>query len=142
MSRRCRPLVWAEVPWSDCQEITRGRHYGLPLLFWGDAPRTKLATRRELAALGLRPGGHEPVAYLRFRCRRAYTTVYAELYLIAAAKPKRPATPAQHTAIAKANLARRICDRCGRDAGYIVPREHRLCDRCWSFEDGRVEVAA
>lgn len=141
MSRRSRPVVWADVPWSDSQEITRGRHYGLPLLAWGDAPRTKLATRRQLAALGLRPGGQEPVAYLRFRCRRACTVVFAELFLISGAKPKRTATPAQQTAIAKANLARRICGRCGRDAGYIVPREHRLCDACWLLTEGRSAVA-
>jgi hypothetical protein len=72
--------------------------------------------------------------------------VFAELYLIATAKPKRTATPAQHTAIAKANLARRICRSCGRDAGYIVPRDHRLCHACWLLtDDGRAyttEVAA
>jgi hypothetical protein len=71
--------------------------------------------------------------------------VFAELFLITAAKPKRTATPAQHTAIAKANLARRICGTCGRDAGYIVPREHRLCHACWLLtDDGRTytQVAA
>ncbi|MFL6144337.1 MAG: RRQRL motif-containing zinc-binding protein [Labedaea sp.] len=129
----------ADVPWSPCQEFTRGRHYGLPLLSWGIAPRDKLATRRQLRAMGLRPGGQEPVAYLYFRCRTACTMVVAELFLITAAMPKRIATPAQHTAIAKANLARRICGQCGRDAGYIVPRGHGLCHACWLCTDeGRV----
>jgi hypothetical protein len=141
--KRVYPWVLADVPWSEWQEFTRGRHLGLPLLSWGIAPRDKLATRRQLAALGLRPGGQEPVAYLYFRCRKACRMVFAELFLIAAAKPKRTATPAQHTALAKANLARRICGTCGRDAGYIVPREHRLCHACWlCTEEGRAYVSA
>lgn len=131
MSKRQYPYVWATVPWSQCQELTRGRHNGVALLSWNLAPRDKLATRRQLRAMGLRPGGQDPVAYLYFRCRKARTMVFAELFLISGAKPKRAATPAQHTAIAKANLARRICGTCGRDAGYIVPREHGLCHRCW-----------
>jgi hypothetical protein len=138
MSRRQYPYVWAPVPWSECEELTRGRHLGLPLFSWNLAPRSVLATRRQLAAMGLRPGGQEPVAYLYFRCRKACRMVFAELFLITSAKPKRTATPAQHTAIAKANLARRICGECGRDAGYIVPREHGLCHACWlRTEEGR-----
>lgn len=131
VSGRRYPWVLADVPWSSCQEFTRGRHNGVPLLSWAIAPRDKLATRRQLRAQGLRPGGQDPVAYLYFRCRRANRMVFAELFLITLAKPKRTATPAQQTAIAKANLARRICGRCGRDAGYVVPREHGLCHRCW-----------
>jgi hypothetical protein len=148
VSKRQYPYLWASVPWSDSEELTRGRHYGLPLLSWNLAPRDVLATRRQLTVLGLRPGGQESVAYLYFHCRRAYRVVFAELFLITAAKPKRSATPAQRTAIAKANLARRICCSCGRDAGHIVPREHRLCRACWLRTDegcayaAAVEVAA
>lgn len=125
------PWVLADVAWSPVQEFTRGKHLGLPLLSWGTAPRHLLATRRQLRAMGLRPNGQEPVAYMYFRCRRACKQVFAELFLISTAAPKRIATPAQHTAIAKANLARRICGECGRDAGYVVPREHGKCHPCW-----------
>jgi hypothetical protein len=133
MGRRQYPWVLATVPWSPCQEFTRGTHLGLPLLSWGLAPSHLLATRRQLAALGLRPNGQEPVAYLYFRCRRALKIVFAELFLISGAAPKRSATPAQHRAIAKANLARRLCRDCGRDAFYILPTDWgKRCERCWA----------
>ena len=123
----------ADVPWSQSQEFTRGTHLGLPLLSWNTAPKHLLATRRQLAAMGLRPNGQEPVAYLYFRCRRALKLVFAELFLIAGAAPKRTATPAQHTAIAKANLARRICRSCGRDTGFVPPADWgKRCEPCWN----------
>lgn len=132
MGRRQYPWVLADVPWSQWQEYTRGKHLGLPLLSWGSAPSHLLATRRQLTALGLRPNGQEPVAYMYFRCRRALKLVFAELFLISGAAPKRTATPAQHTAIAKANLARRICRDCGRDRGYIPVLEWgKRCEPCW-----------
>jgi len=133
--KRVYPWVLADVPWSEWQEYTRGRHLGLPLLSWGIASKDKLATRRQLRALGLRPGGHEPVAYLYFRCRAANRMVFAELFMIARAVPKRTATTAQHTALAKANLARRICKSCGRDAFYVLPREHGQCHTCWHLAE-------
>lgn len=131
MSRQ-RPYVWADVAWSESRELTRGTHCGLPLLSWGLAPREVLATRRQLTALGLRPNGQEPVAYLYFRYRPAHRQVFAELFLISGAAPKRTATPAQHTALAKANLARRICRSCGKDPFYVPPAEWgRRCETCW-----------
>jgi hypothetical protein len=133
MGRRQYPWVLADVAWSECQEFTRGTHQGLPLLSWGLAPAEKLATRRQLRKLGLRPNGQEPVAYLYFRYRAAHKKVFAELFLIAGAAPKRTATPAQQTALAKANLARRICAECGKDAFYVTPREWgRRCETCWA----------
>lgn len=132
MGRRQYPWVLTNVAWSQCPEFTRGTHQGLPLLSWGLAPADKLATRRQLRVLGLRPNGQEPVAYLYFRYRAAHKRVFAELFLISGAAPKRTATPAQHTALAKANLARRICRECGKDAFYVVPREWgRRCEPCW-----------
>jgi hypothetical protein len=137
MSRgRQYPWIKADdVPWSQGWEFIRGHRYGLPLLSYGIAPRDKLATRRQLRAKGLRPGGQEPVAYLYFWCRRGKRMVFAELFLIERAVPKRTATPAQHTAIAKANLARRICKSCGRDAFYVLPREHGQCHTCWHITE-------
>ncbi|SES20816.1 RRQRL motif-containing zinc-binding protein [Actinokineospora terrae] len=142
MGRRQFPWVLATVAWSQSEEFTRGTHLGLPLLSWGLAPRDKVATRRQLRGMGLRPNGQEAVAYLYFRCRRANKQVFAELFLISGAAPHRPATPAQHTAIAKANLAKRICRTCGRDAGYIVPRETGQCTDCWLADQSTQEPVA
>ena len=126
------PLVLAVVPWSASEEFTRGTHLGLPVLLWGDAPRAKLATRRQLTALGLRPNGQEPVAYLYFRFRAAHTQVFAELFLISGAAPKRTATRAQNRALAMANTARRLCRDCQRDCGFVPPIEWgKRCEPCW-----------
>lgn len=134
MGRRQYPWVFAAVPWSEWAEPTRGTHLGLPLLSWGLAPKDKLATRRQLTAMGKRPNGQEPVAYLYFRYPAAHKKVFAELFLISGAAPKRTATPAQRTALAKANLARRICTDCGKDAFWIVPREWgKRCEPCWNL---------
>ncbi|GAA2980516.1 hypothetical protein LV75_000657 [Actinokineospora diospyrosa] len=142
MGGRQYPWVLASVPWSDATAFTRGTHLGLPLVSWGIAPRDLVATRRQLRAMGLRPNGQEPVAYLYFYCRRAGKKVFAELFLISKSAPHRPATPAQHTAIAKANLAKRICRTCGRDAGYVVPLETRQCTDCWLAEQSTPEPMA
>lgn len=131
MARRF-PWVLTEVAWSDTREFTRGTHEGLPLLSWGLAPRDKLATRRQLRALGLRPGGQEPVAVLSFRCRRACTRVFARLFLIEACTPVRPMTPARWAALGAAMAARRRCGQCDADAGAELPRTRRVCDPCRS----------
>lgn len=62
-----------------------------------------MKTRRQLAALGLRPGGQAPVAQILWRKggRVAY------LYDIALALPKRKPTAKQLDALAKALRARR-----------------------------------
>ena len=124
------PWVLAEVAWSDAQEFTRGTYEGLPLLSWGIAPRDKLATRRQLRAMGLRPGGREPVAILYFRCRRACKKVFARLFLIEGAAPVRPMTPARWAALGAAMAARRRCAQCREDAGTELPRTRRVCDPC------------
>lgn len=129
--RRQYPYLMKPVVWSESEEFIRGYRYGVPLLAWHMAPKEKLATRRQLAALGLRPNGQDPAAYLYFWSPRAKKVIFAELFLIAAAAPKRTATPAQHTAIAKANLARRLCPVCGKDAMYVIPRELGKCGTCW-----------
>ncbi|MFD9734313.1 RRQRL motif-containing zinc-binding protein [Umezawaea sp. NPDC059074] len=121
--------VWTpSVPWQTGPTYTRGTHDGLPLLSHGMAPRHLLATYRQLRSLNLRPGGADPVAVLYGRHNKSGKTWFASLYLIAAAVPVRPMTPAKWTAIAKANLGRRICPECGHDRGYIVPRwDGRKC---------------
>jgi hypothetical protein len=143
MSGRQYPWVLADVPWSPWQEYTRGTHHGLPLLSWGIAPRDKLATRRQLRAMGLRPGGHDHVAYLYFRCRPACTRTFAKLYLIAWAKPVRPMTPGRWASLQQALAARRICPECREDSGPYIRRTVGMCEACeyshglWDALDAR-----
>lgn len=129
MARRY-PWVLAAVAWSDDLEFTRGRWNGKPLLSHNTAPRNLLATRRQLRSVGKRPGGQDPVAFLYFRCRKAAKIVYANLYLIADAKPVRPMTPARTAALAKAMAARRTCRVCGETGWAELPRAHRTCEAC------------
>lgn len=130
MGKRQFPWQLQEVPWSQWQEYTRGTHDGIVLLSWGIGPRDKLATRRQLRAAGLRPGGQDPAALLYFRHRPSCSQVLAELFLIERAKPVRPMTPARQAALDKALAARRTCRECGDDAGVELPRVHRTCEPC------------
>ncbi|ADJ47890.1 hypothetical protein AMES_6065 [Amycolatopsis mediterranei S699] len=124
------PWVLAAVPWSQDLEFTRGRWHGKPLLSYNIAPRHLLATRRQLRAENMRPGGQDPVAFLYFRCHKAAKLVYANLYLIAEAKPVRPMTSARAAALAKAMAARRTCRECGETGWAELPRAHRTCEAC------------
>ncbi|WAL65599.1 hypothetical protein ORV05_32750 [Amycolatopsis cynarae] len=135
MSGRRYPWDLRPVPWSDQPEFTRGMFEGVVLLSWGIAPRDKLATRRQLRAMGLRPGGQDPVAVLYFRNRAACKKVFANLYLISEAKPVRPMTAARRAALDKALAARRTCRTCGRDVGYYMPTSTRECWECENSED-------
>jgi hypothetical protein len=96
-----------------------------PVFRFGWAP-AGLATRRQLAACGLRPGGAEPVARVEWRAGRRW----ADLYLVAVAKPKRPMTPARARALDAAMRARRTCPHCGHDVGYVIPRSWPVCWDC------------
>ncbi|OXM69345.1 RRQRL motif-containing zinc-binding protein [Amycolatopsis vastitatis] len=129
MARRY-PWVLAAVAWSEDLEFIRGRWHGKPLLSHNTAPRNLLATRRQLRALGKRPGGQDPVAFLYFRCRKAAKIVHANLYLIADAKPVRPMTPARAAALERAMAARRTCRECGERGWAELPRAHRTCEAC------------
>lgn len=140
MSGKQYPWVMADVPWSDWPMWTRGTHDGLPLLSYGCADRNKLATFRQLRAMGLRPNGNDPVAVLYVRHNASKKVSFASLYLIETAAPVRPMTPAKWTALAKANLARRICRTCGKDPLYVLPRSTRQCWAC--FENAEMTEAA
>ncbi|WP_199441708.1 RRQRL motif-containing zinc-binding protein [Umezawaea beigongshangensis] len=135
MGRRQHPWVLSAVPWSPDTQYIRGTCEGVPLLSWGTADRARLATYRQLRRRGLRPGGQDPVAVLYFRHNASKHQVKANLYRIDLAKPVRPMTPARWTALAKANLARRICHSCGRDVGYVVPTSTRQCWPCFEADD-------
>ena len=107
----------------------------IPTYRWRLAP-DGLATRRQLRARGLRPGGQDVAAQVE-RPRRRRGPLVAYLYSIEQAKPVRPMTPAKWAALAKANAARRICPECRRDAGYVIPPALGMCTPCAYPEEQR-----
>ncbi|WP_078965382.1 RRQRL motif-containing zinc-binding protein [Streptomyces sp. IGB124] len=115
-----------------------GRVHGLPTFPWRLAP-DGLATRRQLRALGLRPGGQDIAGQiLRPRFRRDPLTAF--LYRVDRALPVRPMTPAKAAALAKANAARRTCPECRRDAGYVIPASLGMCVPC-AYSEGNSDGA-
>ncbi|MFC8263535.1 RRQRL motif-containing zinc-binding protein [Streptomyces sp. NPDC057291] len=100
---------------------------------WRLAP-DGLATRRQLRAMGLRPGGQDVAAELK-RPRRRRGPLVAYLYRVDLAKPVRPMTPARAVALAKAMLARRTCPNCRTGAGYCIPSTLGMCFPCASPEE-------
>ena len=105
-----------------------GSRYGIPTYPWRMAP-AGLATRRQLAAEGLRPGGQPVTAQIMWRGRNRRIRV-AYLYPTAFAKPKRQPTPAQLAALGRALAARRLCPECGADPGYVLPARLGMCLPC------------
>ncbi|MFE6520518.1 RRQRL motif-containing zinc-binding protein [Streptomyces sp. NPDC057794] len=101
----------------------------LPVFRWRLAP-DGYATRRQLRARGLRPGGQDVAAQLERPRRRGRPPLVAYLYRIDLAKPVRPMTPARWAALAKANAARRLCPQCRTDAGYVIPTSLGVCVSC------------
>ncbi|MFE0383685.1 RRQRL motif-containing zinc-binding protein [Streptomyces bungoensis] len=112
----------------------------LPVFRWRLAP-DGYATRRQLRARGLRPGGQDVAAQLE-RPRRRRGPLVAYLYRVDLAKPVRPMTPAKWGALAKANRARRTCPACRHDAGYVIPAALGLCVPCAYPEGGCDGIAA
>ncbi len=108
-----------------------GCRLGLPTYPFHWAPEG-LATRRQLRAKNLRPGGQEPVAQImwRYKGRRKNKRCVAYLYRLDLALPKRHATPAQLIAIGKALAARRTCPTCGTEKDYYIPRSLGECNDC------------
>jgi hypothetical protein len=80
-----------------------GTRYGVPTFWWQGAP-SGYATRRQLRAAGLRPGGQDVAAQILWHGLGGTRRV--ELFRVELAAPKRTATPAQRDAIAKALAAR------------------------------------
>ncbi|MFI8204448.1 RRQRL motif-containing zinc-binding protein [Streptomyces sp. NPDC085937] len=111
----------------------------LPVFLWHLAP-DGYATRRQLRARGLRPGGQDVAAQLE-RPRRRREPLIAYLYRVDLAKPVRPMTPARWAALDAANRARRICPECRRDAGYVIPPSLGMCSAC-AFPDNAPEGAS
>ncbi|MFB6853023.1 RRQRL motif-containing zinc-binding protein [Streptomyces sp. NPDC056341] len=111
----------------------------LPVYRWRLAP-DGLATRRQLRALGLRPGGQDVAAQIE-RPRRRRGPLIAYLYRIDRAKPVRPMTAGRWAALERANTARRTCPQCRRDAGYVIPPTLGTCTTC-AFPDNAPEGAS
>ncbi|MFD0001773.1 RRQRL motif-containing zinc-binding protein [Streptomyces sp. NPDC127178] len=119
--------------WGKCFDPS-GARYGVPTYPWKLAP-DGLATRRQLRAEGLRPGG-QPIAAQAMRInRRTGTPRVAYLYRIDRAKPVRPMTSRKWGALALAMLARRTCPSCRLDVGYCIPRSHGICGMCLAAQD-------
>ncbi|MER6286519.1 RRQRL motif-containing zinc-binding protein [Streptomyces sviceus] len=124
------------VTWGKCFD-PNGAQHGIPTFPWRCAP-DGLATRRQLRARGLRPGG-QPIAgqILRPRYRRGPLVAY--LYRLDKAKPVRPMTPAKRRALACAMQARRTCPQCRTDAGYVIPASLGVCVPCAYPDDENKE---
>jgi hypothetical protein len=104
-----------------------GDRYGLPTFWWKGAP-DGYATVRQLRARGLRPGGQDVAAEVRWMGVGGERVAY--LYRVADAKPKRTATPRQLEAIAKALVARRTCRTCGIVRDYYIRTSLDECFEC------------
>ncbi|MEU4891934.1 RRQRL motif-containing zinc-binding protein [Streptomyces sp. NPDC044780] len=113
-----------------------GARYGIPTFPWQFAP-DGLATRRQLRARGLRPGGQPVQAQVMRANRRRGGVQVAFLYRLDQAKPVRPMTAAKSAALAAAMLARRTCPACLTDAGYCIPTSLGLCVACAYPEEQR-----
>ncbi|MCX5296837.1 hypothetical protein OG898_10080 [Streptomyces sp. NBC_00193] len=100
----------------------------LPIYRWRLAPEG-LATRRQLRAVGLRPGGQDVVAQVE-RPRRRRGPLVAYLYRVDLAKPVRPMTENRWAALEKANDARRQCPVCRERLPYVIPTSRGMCNAC------------
>lgn len=110
-----------------------GARYGIPTYWWRGAP-PGYATRRQLAAAGLRPGGQPIAAQVLWQGVGGTRAAY--LYRLDLARPKRTATPAQWRAIAAALTARRTCPTCRHVRPYYIPRSLGECLACaYPLED-------
>jgi hypothetical protein len=104
-----------------------GERYGLPTFWWRGAP-AGYATVRQLRAAGLRPGGQDIAAQVKWIGVGGERTAY--LYRTDLAKPKRTATPRQRDAIDRALIARMRCPTCRLVRGYFIPRSLGECLAC------------
>ncbi|MGW1557583.1 RRQRL motif-containing zinc-binding protein [Streptomyces sp. NPDC002144] len=114
--------------WGKCYDPT-GARYGIPTYPWKLAP-DGFATRRQLRARGLRPGGQEIAAQVMRVNRRAGGVRVSYLYRIDHAKPVRPMTSRKWGALALAMHARRTCPKCGVTYSYCLPRSLGMCLLC------------
>ena len=110
-----------------------GSRYGLPTYPWGMAwtAAEDMATLKQLAVMGLRPGSSHPDAQLMWRSRRARNGVHtAALYRISEAQPKDEFTEARARGLAAAMRARRTCPTCRQVFVYVIPTSLGECPAC------------
>ncbi|WP_237322209.1 RRQRL motif-containing zinc-binding protein [Streptomyces sp. JJ36] len=112
----------------ECYDPT-GAHHGIPTYPWRLAP-DGLATRRQLRALGLRPGGQEVAAQLMRPRRRDRPPLVAYLYRIDRAQPVRSMTPGKRRSLTAAMTARRTCPDCRTVLPYCIPKSLGVCVGC------------
>ncbi|MFF7980204.1 RRQRL motif-containing zinc-binding protein [Streptomyces sp. NPDC007901] len=123
--------------WGKCYDPS-GALYGVPTYPWKLAP-AGLATRRQLRARGLRPGGQPIAAQIMRTNRRTGTPRVAYLYREELALAVRPMTSRKWgaLALALAMLARRTCPKCCLDVGYCIPRSYGICGLCLATDEQR-----
>lgn len=120
-----------------------GDRHAVPTFSWRMAP-PGLATRRQLAAAGLRPNGQPVAAQVCWTSSRHATTArtrFALLYRLDLAAARREPTVAQLVALAKADAARRTCPTCGRLTPYVIPTSLGQCLDCADPEPATPEHA-
>lgn len=116
-----------------------GTRYGVPTFPWGYAP-DGYATRRQLRARGLRPGGQGIRVQVMRQRRPGRGPLVAYLYHIDCAKPVRPMTPARWWALALATKARRTCPDCQVVQPYCIPTSLGACVTC-AYPDNQQHAA-
>ncbi|MEU9151632.1 RRQRL motif-containing zinc-binding protein [Streptomyces sp. NPDC048417] len=117
-----------------------GALWGIPTFPWKLAP-DGYATRRQLRAQGLRPGGQPVAAQVMRMNRRAGTPRVAYLYHVDRALPVRPMTSRKWGALALAMLARRTCPKCQLTYSYCMPRSLGMCVLC-AYPEGTCDGIA
>lgn len=119
---------------ADCFDPT-GERFGIPTYPWRCAP-DGYATRRQLRARNLRPGG-QVIAAQALRPRRRREPLTAYLYRVDLARPVRPMSEAMWLAHGAMMRARRRCPDCQQDAGYVIPISLGVCVTCAFPEEQR-----
>ncbi|MFF3633975.1 RRQRL motif-containing zinc-binding protein [Streptomyces sp. NPDC002250] len=115
--------------YTKCYDPT-GARFGIPTYPWRLAP-DGYATRRQLRACGLRPGGQEVAAQImRTHRGRKSGVQMAYLYRVDRAKPVRRMTSRKWGALALAMLARRTCPNCRITYSYCIPTSLGMCVPC------------
>lgn len=104
-----------------------GQKFGIPTFYWRGAP-AGFATRRQLRATGLCPGGQDIAGQIKWRGIGGERTAY--LYRTDLAKPKRTATPRVLAALDKALRARKTCGTCGQVKPYFIRTKFDECADC------------
>jgi hypothetical protein len=111
---------------------------------WRGAPGW-LATRAQLAAMGLRPGRQGVQALLLWNSRRGGRPRidgyrYAALYDVRRARPRIAMSGRRAAALAAALNARMTCPSCGVNRGYVPSRRVGACNECTAADDAAAGI--